>query len=133
MHEVFDSATYWCLLQSVAARYNISHVFISSDAATYIHDVAHVYAPIAVRSLRIYYTPANRVDTGSQEKVMKRDVYNKPAVDDLMRVLLSEYFIARHATAWVGTLASNVGRLHNELRAGHGRFGSPFHALDKEQ
>jgi len=120
---------YWPEVIRLAARFNISDVYISSDSAHVLNVTLHI-ANAKTPELRMYYIDYPRLESGLNMDYLRHYLWGKPAIRDTINIALTDLFISSHASAWVGTLSSNWCRLQDEMRLGSGRYGVPYHSLD---
>ena len=110
---------YWKLAEDVLVQKNISNIYISADS----HGVLDETLALASRStanVRVFHfrnlaTAANALSRAS----------------DKVKVILCDLFIASKASAWVGSLASPLARMQDQIRLGNGKFGVPYASLDR--
>ena len=127
-----DPDEYWRRVAELCATLDIGDVYVASDSYGALDD-ALALAASTTPQLRVYFMNATRdakMKLGMGRVNMMSRFWRQPRVRELMNSALTDFFIARHATAWIGTLSSNVCRAQNEMRMANGRFGSTYASLD---
>jgi len=122
-------AEYWSAIQRVCTARGIEHVYVNSDSFVAIDELRALARNSSLVLHSISFRHA-RIWKGMGKNTMREQFWSQPRVRLLMNLALTDFFISKEATAWIGTLSSNTCRMHDELRCGNGRFGHAYESLD---
>ena len=120
---------YWPLVLNLIYLHRIRDVYLSTDSAEVL-STSLSFISSRHPDIRVYYIDYQRLREGLTIEILRGKIASQSQVRELINVILTDLFIAAHASGWVGTLSSNWCRIHDEFRSGNGRFGIPYLSLD---